>query len=42
MHCIREEVVGDDPQIVGLGDIHEDAISVDSRHGAEAVDGFPG
>lgn len=40
VHCICEEAVGDDPQIMGLGDVDEDAISIDSQHGAEAVDGF--
>lgn len=40
MRCISEEAVGDDPQIMGLGDIDEDVISIDSQRGAEAVGGF--
>lgn len=40
MPCLCEEGVGDDPQIMGLSDIGEVAISIDSQHGAEAVHGL--
>lgn len=35
-----EEAVWDHPYIMGLGDIDEDALSIDSWYRAEAVAGF--
>lgn len=40
MRCLCEEAGGDDPHMMGLGDIEGGAVTIGSQQGAEAVDGF--